>query len=257
MKTAIKALTIIHLICAIISSLCPFFWVLSIPWIILDAVTLKRLGHGMKGKVGIAVSDFIFMNWLVGLLLLLYKEEKPKSYEEEKPMSYKEPVSSASYEETNNQSIQATQNQVYTPKRKYGAVSIVSIVLGSVALASMFASYIPMIGQLLALFTPFSIFLAIAGIVCGAIAKKKHGKKAGLVISIIATVYIVVYTVFTIVLFFVICALGLLPQLLSILAYIPFFAEYIEELMAILEEIFGEGTYYYIASVIGNIRCFL
>ena len=249
MKTAIKALTIIHLICAIISSLCPFFWVFSIPWIILDAVTLKRLGPNMKGKVGIAVSDFIFMNWLVGLLLLLYKEEKTKSY--------KEPVSCASYEEDNNQNVQVAQNLVDTPKRKYGAVSIVSIVLGSVALASMFASFIPMIGYLLEMFTPIAIFLAIAGIVCGAIAKKKHGKKAGLVISIIATVYIVVDTVLTIVLFFVICALGLLPQLLSILAYIPFFAEYIEELMAILEEIFGEGTYYYIASVIGNIRCFL
>lgn len=251
MKTAIKALTIIHLILAIISSLCPFFWVVSIPWIILDAVTLKRLGHGMKGKVGIAVSDFIFMNWLVGLLLLLYKEEKP--------MSYKEPVSSASYEETNNQSIQATQNQVDTPKSKYGAVSIVSIVLGSVALASMFTAFIPMIGYLLEMFTPIAIFLAIAGIVCGAIAKKKHGKKAGLVISIIATVYIIVDAVLTVVLFFVIGALGLLPQLLSILAYIPFLAEYIEELIAMLEEIFGGTTFtpYYIASVISNIRCFL
>lgn len=248
MKTAIKALTIIHLICAIISSLCPFCWVVSIPWIILDAVTLKRLGHGMKGKVGIAVSDFIFMNWLVGLLLLLYKEEKT--------MSYKEPTSSASYEETNNQSVQETQNQVDTPKSKYGAVSIVSIVLGSVALTSMFASYIPMIGQLLALFTPIAIFLAIAGIVCGAIAKKKHGKKAGLIISIIATVYIVVNAVLTVVLFFVIAVLGFLPNLL---AFLPFLAPIIEMLIEMLEEIFGEGTFdsYYIASVISNIRCFL
>lgn len=248
MKTAIKALTIIHLICAIISSLCPFFWVFSIPWIILDAVTLKRLGHGMKGKVGIAVSDFIFMNWLVGLLLLLYKEEKP--------ISYKEPASSASYEETNNQSIQATQNQVDAPKSKYGAINVVSIVLGSVALASMFASYIPMIGQLLALFTPFSILLAIAGIICGAIGKKKYGKKAGLIISIITTVFIIVYSAFLIIGFIVICVLGLLPNLL---AFLPFLAPIIEMLIEMLEEIFGGKTLspYYIASVISIIRCFL
>lgn len=244
MKTAIKTLTIIHLICAIISSLCPFCWVVSIPWIILDAVTLKRLGHGMKGKVGIAVSDFIFMNWLVGLLLLLYKEEKTTSYAQ--------PASSASYVESNNENVQDAQNQVDAPKSKYGAINVVSIVLGSVALVLMFASYIPMIGQLLLLFTPFSILLAIAGIVCGAIGKKKYGKKAGLIISIITTVYIVVDAVLTVVLFFVIAALGFLPNLLALL---PFLAPIIE----MLEEIFGDGTVdsYYIASVISNIRCFL
>lgn len=133
------------------------------------------------------------------------------------------------------------------PKKAMGTAGILSIIFGSVAFGSRFLTWLPMVGQMLWLFKGVALPLAIAGIVCGAIAKKKTGNSIGLTISIITTVLEIFLTIVGIVTGIILFALGLFPTIM-------------QAIIGIISIIIGStsgGDASYMTVLVDIIRCML
>mgnify|MGYP003302880647 FL=1 len=205
MKTVIKVFSIINLVCLSIMSIIPVFWFYTIPLIIVNALTLKRVKTTMKHKAALIAFDFYFGDYLLAILLLCYKENKecPTYIEDvnddqeiqEEPLEVKPEV------------VEATEIKQKKPMHVTGKLSIIfaSISMGLVVLSNE-----PFFLSIMTLFM-------IAGLALGIVSVVKKSSKVGLILSIVSLVVLILYYLSLIVALFI--------------SFIPVISEIIKELV--------------------------